>query len=87
MQGREDWYRKAYKKVESKLAEASEWVGNRGHRRQWGPGTLAEARRRKLVGATVVSQEYAVAELQLQLARGSIGRNAAQQATWSVDAT
>jgi len=81
MQGREDWYRKAYKRVESKLAEASERVGN------WGPGTLAEARRRKLVGATVDSQVYAAAELQPQMALGSIGRNAAQQATWSVDAT
>ena len=84
MRGREDWYRKAYKRVEPKLAEG---VGNRELRHEWKPGTLVEGRRRKLVGATVEPQESAAAELQLQTVPGSIDRNAAQQATWSVGAT
>lgn len=62
-------------------------MGNRGHQREWEPGALVEARRRWLVGATVESQAYVAAELRLQMVLGSIGRNAAQQATWSVGAT
>lgn len=83
--GREDGrHRKTRKKVEPKPAAVSGKVENRVYRHLRGPGRLAKARRRKLVGATVEPQE---AELQLEIARGSIGRNVAQQATWSADAT